>query len=95
MLFRSGSNPRKTQQIERSGEIPFWLFLVKIFEIRQEQEKFGEKGVDCWVKSMATKLLIPYDEVGASVLDRSSRIDGNRDKHEERGDEHEERKGDK
>jgi hypothetical protein len=71
-----GSKPRKTQQIERSGEIPFWLFLVKIFEIRQEQEKFGGKGVDWWVKSVATKLLIPYDEVGTSVLGRSSRIDG-------------------
>ena len=71
-----GSNPRKTQQIDRSGEIPFWLFLVKIFEISQEQEKFGGKGVDWWVKSVATKLLIPYDEVGTSVLGRSSRIDG-------------------
>ena len=78
-----GSNPRKTQQIGRSVEIPFWLFLVKIFEIRQEQEKFGGKGVDWWVKSVATKLLIPYDEVGTSVLGRSSRIDETREEHEE------------
>ena len=35
------------------------------------------------------------DEVGTSVLGRSSRIDGNGDENEERGDEHEERKGDK
>lgn len=48
--------------------------------------------MDWWVKSVATKLLIPYDEVGTSVLGRSSRIDGGigdeREEHEERGDEH-------
>ena len=31
--------------------------------------------MDWWVKSVATKLLIPYDEVGTAVLGRSSRID--------------------
>ena len=54
--------------------------------------------MDWGVKSVATLLLIPYDEVGTSVLGRSSRIDerGNEgnEEHEERGDEHEEHKGD-
>ena len=63
------------------------------FEIRQEQENFGGKGVDWWVKSVATKLLIPYDEVGTSVLVRSSRIDETGDEREEHGDEHEEHEG--
>ena len=61
---------------------------MEIFGFRQEQEKiWGQEGV----KSVATKLLIPYDEVGTSWVARSSRIDergvGEDEEHEER-DEH-------
>ena len=34
----------------------------------RRRTNFGGKGVDWWVKSVATKLLIPYDEVGTSRL---------------------------
>ena len=63
------------------------IFGEKKIEIRQEQEKFGGKGVDWWVKSVATKLLIPYDEVGTSRLadlhGLTSGGSGGSDEHEE------------
>ena len=81
-----GSNPRKTQRIDRSVKIPFGF--SKLARTRKFE---GVKGVDWGVKSVATKLLIPYDEEKPLGLARSSRIDRGKGG---KNDEHEEHKGD-
>ena len=57
-----GSNPRKTQQIKRSLEIPFGYFFGIFLNFGKNKKIWGGKGDGKGVKSVATLALIPYDE---------------------------------
>ena len=74
------------ESIDRSKSL-LAIFGGKFSKIARTRKIEGVKGVDWGVKSVATWLLIPYDEVCTSFVARSSRID------EGKGDEQEEHKG--
>ena len=81
--------PKRTRFTDRSKS-KLGLFLVEIFEITQEQEKFGGFGGNTRSNPWQPRALIPYDAEKTAWVARSSRIDGGKDELTQEREEHEE-----